>query len=245
MDKNVKKKGLFFRFIVRTIKLFYKGSEFIDIEKLPTEPCVVVGNHSQIHGPFLSEGYIPFKKLTWCDGPMMDKKEFPEYAHNNFWGGKPNGFQRFLAKLIAPLVAYVFKNADALPVYRDVRVMKTYKASVDALNDGINLVIFAESPEPHNEIINELNEYFVDVARFFYKKTGKGLLFAPMYYAPTIKKVIFGNPIRFDGEDSIENQRKVICKYLMDEITRIAKELPVHTVIPFNVGNKKEYKKSK
>lgn len=244
-NKNKKKKGLFFRFCVWWVKLFYKKSEYIGLENIPNEPCIITGNHSKAHGPVNAEFYFPTKKLIWCDGPMMYRKEFPEYAYNNFWGGKPNFFCKIGAHLLAPLITYYFRNADALPVYRDMRIMKTYKASTDALEAGVNIVILPECPEPHNEITNKLNEYFVDVARFYYKRTGKELQFLPMYYAVGIKKVIFGKPIKFDSTAPIEEQRKVICEYLMAETTAIAKSLPVHKVIPFNNVPKKQYKNSK
>lgn len=242
---KTKKKGLFFRFIVWIIGLFYKGSEIIWQENIPDEPCIFIGNHAQAHGPINAERYFPVKKLIWCDGPMMVRKEFPEYAYNNFWGGKPNAFQRAFAHILAPLITYVFKNADALPVYRDMRIVKTYKASVDALEQGINVVILPECPEPYNEITNQFNEYFVDTARLYYKRTGKELLFTPFYHSKYLKKTVFGKPIRFDGANLIENERKRVCTYLMDEVTRLAKSLPVHKVIPFNTVDKKEYKNSK
>ena len=240
-----KKRGLFFRFCAKIVSWFYRGSEFIGLENLPDEPCVIAGNHAKLHGPVMGQLYLPFKKLMWCDGPMMYRKEFPKYAHSNFFNGKPTRFQRFIAKFLAPLVTYLMRNADALPVYRDMRVVKTYKYSVEAMNEGYNIVIFPECPEKNNEIVNKLNEYFVDVARFYYKQTGKELLFVPMYYSVELRKVLFAKPIKFDASSPIDEQRKKICSYIMDEITGLAKTLPVHTVIPFNNVPKSEYKKSK
>ena len=241
----VKKKGLFFRFIAFWVRCFYRRCEFIGVENIPNEPCVFVGNHSHMHTPVMAECYFLVKKLTWCDAPMFDKKAFKEYAYRVFWGGKPKWFHKIIAWVLAPLVAYIFKNADALPVYRDMRIVKTYKASVDCFLQGNSVLILPERPEEHNEILNKFNEYFVDVARFYYKSSNKELLFAPMYYAPKLKKTIFGNAIRFNGSASIEEERQRICTYLIEEITRIAKELPVHTVIPYNTMPKKQYKKSK
>lgn len=243
--KWIKKKGLFYRFLAFFVRRFFKRCEFLCTENIPDEPCVFAGNHSQTHTPVMGEMYFPVKKLTWCDGPMFDKKEFKLYAYNVFWGGKPKWYQRFGAKILAPLIQYIFRHADALPVYRDMRVVKTYKASVDAFLEGNSVLILPECPEEHNEIINKFNEQFVDVARFYHKKTGKEVLFVPLYYAPKIRKAIFGKAIRFDASATIEDERKRICDYIIAEITRIAKELPVHTVIPFNAVDKKLYKKSK
>jgi hypothetical protein len=123
--------------------------------------------------------------------------------------------------------------------------MKTYKASIDCIEQGKNVVILPECPDEFNEITNKFNEYFVDTARMYYKNTQKELLFVPMYYCKSQRKMLFGCPIKFDGLAQIDGERKRICEYLMLEITRLAKTLPVHKVIPFNAVPKKDYKNSK
>ena len=245
LDNYYRKKGVVYKICAPFVRLFYKKVKFIGLENLPKEPCIIAGNHAQMHGPANAELNFPTKKLIWCDGPMMNRKEFPKYAYNNFFGGKPNLFQKLFVRLLTPLITNIFNTADALPVYRDMRIMKTYKATADALNEGVNVVILPECPEEFNEITNKFNEYFVDVARFYYKHTKKELSFVPMYYCRALKKTLFGKPIKFDANAPIETERKRICEYLMDEITILAKSLPAHKVIPFNNVKKKDYKMSK
>ena len=43
----------------------------------------------------------------------------------------------------------------------------------------------------------------------------------------------------------MDEQRKIINDYLKDEITRIAKELPRHKVVPYLNLKKKDYKWNK
>lgn len=245
LNNRVNKKGFIYKIVAFFVRFFYKQPKFIGLENLPTEPCIVISNHAKLHGPINSELYFPTKKLIWCDGPMMDKKEFPKYAYNNFFGGKPNVFQKMLMHIIAPIVSKIMNNADALAVYRDMRIVKTYKMTTEALEKGINVVILPECPEEYNEITNKFNEYFVDSARFYYKNKQKEVKFVPMYYCKAEKTMIFGQPIQFDSINSIEEERKRICDYLIEQITCLAKSLPVHKVIPFNNVKKKEYKNSK
>lgn len=246
LDNQFKKKGLLFKFLRLCVKVFFRGAnEYIGLENLPSEPCVCIGNHAHAYGPLNGELKFPTKKLIWCDAPMFSRKEFVNYAYNNFFSKKPNVFLRAGIRILSPLVAYIFKNADAMPVYRDMRIMKTYKISSETLLQGANVVIFPECPEQYNEITNQFNEYFVDVARFHYKHYQKELSFVPFYYAPGLKKMIFGKPVKFDATRPIEEERKRICAYLMNEITAIAKQLPVHKVIPFHQVKKKDYKNSK
>lgn len=245
LDNQFKKKGVIYKICAPFVKIFYRRTESVGLENLPKEPCIIAGNHAQMNGPVNAEFYFPTKKLIWCDGPMMVRKEFPKYAYNNFFGGKPNVFQKISMHILAPLITYIFRNADALPVYRDMRIMQTYKSTIDTLEQGVNIVILPECPDEFNEITNKFNEYFVDVARLYYKKTKKELSFVPMYYCKEFRKNLFGKPIKFDGTAPIETERKRICEYLMAEITNLAKTLPPHKVIPFNAVKKKDYKMSK
>ena len=73
-------------------------------ENLPDEPCVIVGNHSQMFGPIAGELYIPVKHDVWCAGEMMHLKEVPAYAYRDFWSGKPKTV-RWLYKIFSYAVA--------------------------------------------------------------------------------------------------------------------------------------------
>lgn len=57
--------------------------------------------------------------------------------------------------------------------------------------------------------------------------------------------MVFGKPIKFDPNIEMNEQRKIINDYLKDEITRIAKELPRHKVVPYLNLKKKDYKWNK
>ena len=243
--KNKKKKGITYKICAFFLKMIDKKVKYVGLENLPNEPCIIAGNHAQMHGPIINEFYFPTDKKIWCDAPMLNKKDFPKYAYVNFFGGKPNLFQKILVGLLKSVVPNGFSSSDALPVYRDMRIMKTYKATIDYIEQGYNIVILPECPDEFNEIINNFNEYFVDTARMYYKSTKKELSFVPMYYCKDLRKMLFGQPIKFDGTAPIETERKRICEYLMLEITKLAKSLPVHKVIPFNAVPKKDYKNSK
>ncbi len=240
-----KKKGMFYKICAFFIKMFWKKPKYIGVENIPNEPCIITGNHAQMHGPIVNELYFPTDKMIWCDAPMLDKNLFKQYAYDNFFGGKPTCFQKFLIWLFKPAIIKIFNRADALPVYRDMRIMKTYKITMDNLDKGYNIVILPECPEEFNEITNKFNEYFVDVARMYYKKTKKELSFVPMYYCKQLNKMLFGKPVKFNSFAQIEDERKRICDHLIKEITSLAISLPVHKVIPFNPVPKKEYKNSK
>lgn len=242
-----KKKPLFYRFIRSCIRVFIRKREFIGTEHIG-EDCVVIGNHAQLYSPFICESYFPKKKYIWCIGQMMKFKEVPKYAFEDFWSHKPRWnrwFFKIVSYLIAPFSVYVFNRADAIGVYHDARVISTFKESVKRLEEGACIIIFPEKREEFNNIVNDFQDKFVDLARLYYKKTGRCLKFVPMYNAVKLKKVIFGEAISFDPNMNIDDQRKLICDYLKREITNLAISLPKHKVIPYLNVKKKYYKYNK
>ena len=106
------------------------------------------------------------------------------------------------------------------------------------------MIIFPEHDQKCNNIIYDFQDKFIDVARLYYKKTGQELSFVPMYICPEQRKMYLGEPIRFHAENPISEERRRICDYLMEEITRIATGLPPHTVVPYRNVAKKDYPKN-
>ena len=236
--------SLLYRIIKGLVKFFYPEIEVIGSEKLPDEPVIVVGNHAQLNGPIACELYFPGSRYIWCAGQMMHLKEVPSYAFQDFWSKKPKWirwFYRLLSYLIAPFSVCVFNNAYTVPVYRDARLMTTFRISIEKLQQGSSLIIFPEHDEPHNNIICDFQDKFIDLARLYYKKTGKEVCFVPLYLAPELKQMHIGEPIRFHVDVPIKEERRRICSRLMAEITAMARSLPEHKVVPYNNIPKKLY----
>jgi len=226
------------------VKICYPKIEVVGQENLPDEPGIIVGNHCQMNGPIVGELYMPGNHYIWCAGEMMRLKEVPGYAFRDFWSQKPkctHPFYKLLSYIIAPLSVCVFNNAHTIGVYHDTRILSTFKSTVKRLQEGASVVIFPEHDVKYNNIIYEFQDRFIDIARLYYKKTGKELLFVPLYIAPKLKKIYLCKPIRFCAAEPMDAERIRICKYLMDEITEIARSLPEHTVVPYRNIPKKEY----
>lgn len=239
-----KKVSFVYRFVKWAVKLFYHKMDFFGVENLPDEPVLVVGNHTQMNGPIACELYFPGDHYTWCAGEMMHLKEVPAYAYGDFWSRKPKSvrwFYKLLSYLIAPLSVCVFNNANTIGVYRDARILSTFKTTVAKLQEGTNIVIFPEHDVPYNHILNQFQDKFIDVAKLYYKRTGKALCFAPLYIAPGLKAMYLGKPIRFSPDAPIDEERQRICSYLMESITDIACRLPEHTVVPYRNIPKSQY----
>lgn len=239
-----KKISPLFRMIKGLVRIFYYKIEIEGNENLPDEPVVIVGNHTQLHGPICCELYLSDKHYTWCASQMMHLKEVPDYAYADFWSRKPKWsrpFYKLLSYLIAPLSVCVFNNARTIAVYRNIKIISTFKNTIKVLKDGGNVVIFPEHDKKYNNIIYNFQENFIDVAKLYYKNTGKELQFVPMYIAPNLRKMYIGKPVRYCYDTPIEEERKRICAYLMEAITEMACSLPIHKVVPYRNIPKKYY----
>lgn len=239
-----KKTTVPYKIIRALVRLFYGNMEVVGLENLSDGQAVIVGNHSQLHGPIAAELFMQDNCYIWCAGQMMKMKEVPEYAFTDFWSQKPKWIQPFykvMSYLIAPLSVCIFNNARTIAVYRDMRIMSTFKDTIKLLQKGGNILIFPEKDEKMNHILYQFQENFIDIAKLYHKKTGVELTFVPMYIAPKLKKMYIGKGIRYQSGQSMDDEKKRISAYLSEEITRIATDLPKHTVVPYRNIPKKYY----
>lgn len=239
-----KKTSTMFKKLRKLVKFFYIKMEIVGLENLPPNHAVIVGNHTQMNGPLAGELYMPDNCYTWCAGQMMNLKDVPAYAFADFWSQKPkwtHPFYRLLSYLIAPLAVFIFNNARTIAVYRDSRILSTFKETMSLLGENKNILIFPEKDEKHNNILYKFQENFIDIGKFYYKKTGIALTFVPIYIAPKLKKMYIGKGIVFNPHNNMDEERKRISDYLSGEITDIARNLPLHTVIPYRNIPKKYY----
>ena len=175
-------------------------------------------------------------------------KEVPAYAFQDFWSQKPkwtHPYFKLCSYLIAPLSVIVFNGANTIPVYRDMRLINTFRTTVNRLEEGFDVVIFPEKDEKYNHFLYQFQDKFIDVARMYYKKTGKEVSFVPLYIAPNLKKMFYGKPIQFHADAPIDEERQRIKEYLMTEMTDMAVSLPEHIVVPYRNIPKKLYPSNK
>lgn len=225
-----------YKAVCALVRVFYRRPSVEGLERLPDAPCIIVANHAQMNAPIIADLFLPFPRAIWCAGEMMHLKEVPAYAFRDFWSQKPASvrwFYRILSYLIAPLSVCLFNNAHCIGVYRDTRIMTTMRETIAHMKRGERIVIFPEHDVPHNRIICDFQDRFIDVARMYYRQTGVTPVFAPMYVAPRLHRTVIGDPVAYDPQAPLAEERRRICDALMDAITDIACGLPCHTVVPY------------
>ncbi len=237
-----------YRPIKGMVRLVYPKTAVVGAEKLPEGPAIVVGNHSQLHGPIACELYFPGRHATWCAGEMMTLREVPAYAYRDFWSEKPKAvrpFFRLASYLIAPLSVIVCNNADCIGVYRDWRVISTLRRTAECLREGRRVIIFPEKAEEGEGFLCAFQEGFVDSARAYCRQTGKGISFVPLYVAPRLRTLYLGDPVPFDPAAPIAEERTRICREMSRAILALARALPEHRVVPYRNVPKRDYPSSR
>lgn len=235
---------LAYRAIKGTVRFFYRKYRCVGAEQIPDEAVIFVGNHSQAHGPLAGEFYMPVPRKTWCASQMMERKEVAAYAYQDFWAQNPKWtlcFYKGLSHAIVPLSVLLFNHAETIPVYRDSRVLSTFRATIQALEAGTSVLIFPEKNGTHNNILYEFQDHFIDVAKLWYKRTGKALAFVPLYVCPARKTLNFGEAVRFDPAAPMDAERERICNTLKARIRAMAESLPRHRVVPYRPQPKKNW----
>ncbi len=226
------------------LRLCYPKITVRGLENLPQEPCLIISNHAQMHGPIMSELFLQDPKYIWCVGEMMHLKEVPAYAFQDFWSRKPRHLHwlyRGLSYLIAPLAVFVFNTGPSIEVRRDRRIVHTIHETAQRLQEGAHVVIFPEHDAPHDHILCDFQDGFVSVAKDYHRQTGREVCFVPMYLAPKAKTLTLGKPIRFRADAPIREERRRICDQLMADISAMALSQPRHKVVPYNNIPKKDY----
>ena len=241
-----KKPSRTFPYVLKLIKALFP--HYTVEGALPAGPCLIIGNHAHVHGPLVSQLYMPKDCYTWCAAEVMHAKEVPLYAQKDFWGDKPRSMRWFyvpLSYLIAPLSAYLFTNARTIEVRHDHRSVSAMRSTLQHLQQGRRVIIFPEKAEANNHILCQFQKGFVDVARMYRIRTGKSLPFVPMYTAPSLQKVVLGEPIYFNEETDVDTARAQVCYQLTESITQLALSLPPHRVTPYKNMPAKDYPISK
>ncbi len=220
-------------------KCIYRKPEFIFEEPLPEgEPLVFTANHSAADGPVITSLYFPRPCRPWSIAQILDKRTAPGFIYYDFFAGpvkKHKKLWRVLSHLVAFLLRPLLLAVNGIPVYHDKRIMNTLSESLEALDNGTNLVIFPECPEKFSEHINDFYGGFAKLAELYYKKHGKPLKFYPTYIAHSLRTVMVGKAIEAPPPQELPPSvwRKHIAETLRDRTEALAASLPPHKVTPF------------
>ncbi len=240
LEYRVQRWHLVYRLFSVIIDWIYPRCD-VQHEVLPSrdETVIIVSNHCKLHGPIVF--HLKYQKKgtvsIWATQELCYWNEATRYMMRDFFGGAPRWSRPFywlFAIILTPLMVLLFRGAEVIPVFRDQRLLTTFRKTQEQLDAGKTVVIFPESPTRRSRFVNEFNPGFSDVAALYYRRSGGKIVhFYPAYFAPSLSAIRLGQPIAYDPNVPNGDQRSTINTYLMQEIERLAATLPEHEVINF------------
>ena len=196
----------------------------------PDHPIVFLGNHAEIYGPIASALCFPVPVRFWVISRMMfNAREVRAYMYENTFSKKtflPVFVRRFLAWYLGWLSVNIMNSLRAIPVYRDspMKLRQTLRESVEALDQGDNLMIFPEHPDGKyvKGGISEFSPGFLMLAEAWWKKSGKKLRIMPVYANRKDKTFTFGNEINYEPENGYTSEQDRILKEAYEQMLELA-----------------------
>ena len=202
-------------------------------------PSVFVCNHGFVYGPIVAALFLPTYFRPWIHDRMLreDLAE-REISMSLPWikrllGKKLGGAVTHLA---ARLVTRLLLSFRPIPVVRGTShdTMATFDQSLKALEEGDNLMIFAEKPKRLNTGTNpdlrNLYTGFAHLGKLYHDATGSRLLFYPVYSSRKKRSITIGTPIPYDPVLPPRDAKQAIAEALqqsMEQMTQYADSHPV------------------
>lgn len=229
---RVKRLKLVYRFFSAIGKIFFKYCEFKGCEKI-SEPSIIIANHTQLQAPLATLFYYPREARVWVNAEFIT----PKGMHDNLMrvalkDYKPKWFFHILTYLLSIPSHFFFRGAEGIPAYHDMRVKISFDKTTQTLEEGKDVVIFPEKARSPmiNKYLMTINEGFAYSAFHYYEATKKCVKFYPAYCCNDLKLFLIGEPIQYDPNINMKQQRKIITDYLGEQITKLAETLPPHRI---------------
>ncbi len=198
-----------------------KGIDHVQIAE--DDPIVYLCNHGQMYGPIVGMLYCPGFVRPWTISELcMDSQEATAYVKRytlkNFdW---PDDRKNRVAGFLAKRVLRLMQKVQSIPVFRHKprELMNTFRQSVEALQQGANLLIFPEDPDTDSNSPGyksgrppTLFRGFPMLAQVYYNRTGKRCRFMPVLCYQDGRTVSFGTEIRYNPDnDPIAERDRIV-----------------------------------
>lgn len=183
-------------------------------------PCVFAVNHDGANGPILMCAEFPLRDEChpWINAPVFDRKAIPEYVRNDYWW-KPGCFGEPVISRVLPVLASwvippLMNGAGGIPIYRDQRIITTFRKSVQVLKKGEKLVIFADGIDENGEYKNEIHSGWLALGELFYKATGQVLRIYPVYVSKQEHRFHVSKPVYYDPSRRFSDQEKELASLI-------------------------------
>lgn len=213
-EKNLKFYGPFYKSTIFLGRIFTKRYKCL-VEK-PTEACVYVSRHLNMHGPFTLVKSLNFHTHLFVLNVFFDRKEsykqFSEYTFSKR-AGMSKGWSKFCALCASSYVSSLIKSSKAIPVYRNnAGAYATLKIAFNYLKKGETVTLFPDidyTADKNKE--SEIYKGFIFLEKMYYKATNKHLKFIPILIDDDKRVIYEKSAIMFDDTSDFHSQMEEIA----------------------------------
>ncbi len=218
------------------LRLKVSGREHLDKED---SPSVFVCNHGFIYGPISAVIYLPTYFRPWIHNVMLVRESAYKEMSKSL-----RVLTRIFGKAIggkmiwwlSKAVCWVLNSCNPIPVVRGASrdVLSTFQMSLDALQDGDNILIFPEKPrnlikatpgeEYKADTVRTFYTGFAHIGKLYYEQTGKSLLFYPLFSDREKRAFRIGEPVRYNAALDSHESKRVLAEELQCKMEELMSE---------------------
>ena len=200
-------------------------------------PSVFVSNHNFIYGPIAAVIYLPTYFRPWIHNVMLERETAAKEIARPF-GVVIKIFGRRLGGAIirfgARLTCWALNSFNPIPVVRGASrdVMTTFERSIQALEEGDNILIFPEKPKrmvnpggaAGEDVLRTFYTGFAHIAKMYYDRTGKALLFYPLYSDMDERAFRIGEPVAYDPALEPHEGKRRLAEQLQQRVAELSEK---------------------
>ncbi len=222
---KAKKRKLYFRILKKLMRIKYKQPNFKFLGEPMTNGAIVLSNHEGTDAPMSLEIYYDAPMRMWGAHEMnsglinMYKYQTKVYYHEKkHWN---LGLARLFCLIASPLTNLFYSGFGLISTYRDTRLVKTLRESIDSLKQGDNVIIFPEdSTNGYLEHLEGFHAGFVLLAEQCYKKGINAPIYVS-YYKKSTKTYIFDKPVYYSELLEQYKTKEEIAKKLCERCNQL------------------------
>lgn len=224
MKKNNKK--AFFRFVKSIVKIFKKRPIIINEHNIEDEACIYISNHAASYGPTNYELYLKTNFQMMGAYEMCGTlKQRWNYLYKVYFHQKrkvPKWLACIIATIITPFMIMFYKGMQIIPIFPDSRFRKTMDYAINALNNGISILIFPEdSSDGYHEKLKAFYGGFWQIAKEYNKRTGKDIKIINMYLSRKQNMILIDKPKSYLELLKTINNHKEAAGYFLNNTNNL------------------------
>lgn len=216
-----------FRGLKKIMKIRYKKPKFIYLGEEISSGAIVLSNHEGTDAPMSFEIYSNKPIRFWGAYEMNSGlKSMYKYQTEVYYHQKKH-WNLFAAKMFcliaSPLTNLFYKGLNLISTYHDGRFRTTLKESLDAIENGENIVIFPEvSTNGYEAILEDFYAGFITFAEVC-KKKGKDIPIFVSYFNKQKRIYLIDKPVMYSELSKSKESKYDIAKQLCDRCNELGK----------------------